>query len=209
MKKAFLLVGVLALALGISYLVLHKSSSGNDKPEQRDEPLAVSSKTSAFNRSFASVLNHYYQLATAFTDADSSGISAAAGKLNTAIDSIRFDQFKADTAIVETAVSLAQSVQGDIKGMNGEKTMEQKKREFKIIKDELYSLIRTVRYDGSIVYHMRSPVAFADSSEAYWLSPSNKIINPYLGLNNPVYKVNMPEYGELSDSIHFSAPASE
>src|SRR5450631_1854382 len=135
MKKALLLVGVLALALGISYLVLHKSSSGNDKPEQKDEPLAVSSKTSAFNRSFAAVLNSYYQLAAAFTISDSSGITEAAGKLNFTIDSIRFDQFKADTAIIETAISLAQSVQGDIKGLTGEKTLEQKKREFNIITD--------------------------------------------------------------------------
>jgi hypothetical protein len=209
MKKALLLVGVLALALGISYLVLHKSSSGSGRPEQRDEPLTVSSKTSAFNRSFAAVLNSYYMLAEAFTVSDSSGISTACRKLSFTIDSIRFDQIRADTAIVETAVSLAQSIQGDIKGLTGEKTLEQKKREFNIITDELYSLIRTVRYDGSIIYHMRSPVAFADSSEAYWLSPSNKIINPYLGENNPVYKANMPEYGELIDSIHFSAPASE
>ena len=209
MKKAFLLVGVLALALGITYLVLHKSSSGKDKPEQRDAPLAVSSKTSAFNRSFAAVLNSYYRLSEAFTFPRVHGISAACRKLSMHVDSIRFDQFKADTSIVQTAVSLAQSIQGDINGLIGEKTMEQKKREFNIITDELYSLIRTVRYDGGVIYHMRCPIAFADSSEAYWLSSSNKIINPYLGENNPVYKANMPEYGEMSDSIHFSAPASE
>ncbi len=39
MKKAFLLVGVLALALGITYLVLHKSDSRSKKAEIRDEPL--------------------------------------------------------------------------------------------------------------------------------------------------------------------------
>ena len=88
-------------------------------------------------------------LAEAFTVSDSSGFPLPAKKLSFTMDSIRFDQFKADTAIVETAVSLAQSIQGDIKGLTGEKTMEQKKREFNIITDELYSLIRTVRYDGS------------------------------------------------------------
>ena len=60
MKKALILVGVLALALGISYLVLHKSSSDNGKAEERDAPLAINSKSSAFNRSFSGVLNSYY-----------------------------------------------------------------------------------------------------------------------------------------------------
>ncbi len=36
MKKAFLLIGVLALALGITYLVLRKSDSGGNKPRTRD-----------------------------------------------------------------------------------------------------------------------------------------------------------------------------
>jgi hypothetical protein len=206
MKKAFLLVGVLALALGITYLVLHKSNSRNTKPEQRDEPLAISSKSSAFNRSFASVLNSYYRLSDSFVSSDIPMITAAGLNLNVAVDSIRFDQFKADTSIVQTAVSLAQSIQAEIAGMNGEKTMEQKKREFNMITDQLYSLIRTVRYDGSTVYHMRCPVAFPDSSEAYWLSPVNKFVNPYLGKNHPVFKDKMLESGELSDSIHFSAP---
>ncbi len=78
-----------------------------------------------------------------------------------------------------------------------------------MITDELYSLIRTVRYDGSTIYHMRCPNAFNDSSEAYWLSPVNKISNPYLGKNNPVKNDGTPDQSELSDSLHFSAPASE
>ena len=209
MKKAFLLIVVLALALGITYLVLHKSESGRNMAEERDAPLAISSKSSAFNRSFAGVLNHYYHLSDAFTESDSARITNAANELRLSIDSLRFDQLKADTAIVQTAVSLAQSVQSEISGLNGEKSMEQKKREFNMITDELYSLIRTLRYDGSTVFHMRSTMAFADSSEVYWLSPTNQIINPYLGKNNPVYKDKMAETGELSDSIHFAAPASE
>src|SRR5450432_869769 len=94
MKKAFLLIGVLALALGITYLVLHKSSSVDSKPQERDAPLAVSSKTTAFNRSFAGVLDHYYQLSGTFADADTTKISTAAHHLREAVDSIRFDQFK-------------------------------------------------------------------------------------------------------------------
>jgi Protein of unknown function (DUF3347) len=209
MKKALLLIGVLALALGITYLVLHKSNTDNNIPEERDAPLTINSKTSAFNRSFAAVLTNYYALSDGFAAVDSSQIHSAVQNLSVSIDSIRFDQFKADTAIIQTAASLAQSMQGEITALQKENTMEQKKREFNMITDELYSLIRTVRYDGSTIYHMRCPNAFADSSEAYWLSPANKISNPYLGKNNPAKNAGTPDQGELSDSLHFSAPAGE
>jgi len=208
MKKAFLLVGVLALALGITYLVLHKSSSGNPLSEEKDAPLAVSSKTSAFNRSFSGVLGSYYQLSESFISGDTGKISDAAKKLSIAVDSIRFDQFKADSSVTLTAVSVAQSVQGEILGLLGEKTMEQKKREFNLITEDLYSLIRVVRFDGAVIYHMRCTSAFADSSEAYWLSSSSKIVNPYMGPSIPAENT-LPANGEISDSLHFSAPASE
>jgi hypothetical protein len=209
MKKAIILIGVLALALGITWLVLHKSGSAGGKTEEKDVPLEISSKSSAFNRSISSVLNNYYALSDGFAESDTLLISSASKKLHESIDSIRFDQFKADTSIIQTAVSLAQSMQGEITGLNGEHEMEQKKREFNMITDQLYSLVRTISYDGSTIYHMRCPVAFADSSEAYWLSPTNKIVNPYIGKNSSGNKNSALDLGEVSDSIHFSAPVSE
>ena len=200
MKKAVILVCVLALALTIAYLVLHKDSSEGNKPDERDSPLAISSKSSAFNRSVTQVLNSYYLLSDGFADGDTLLIAESAGNLDKLVDSIRFDQFKADTAIVQTAISLAQSMKGEIAGLQGEKTIEQKRREFNMITDQLYSLVRTVSYDGSIIYHIRCSTAFSDSTEAYWLSPTNKIINPYLGKNKK------QDCGEVIDSIHFSGP---
>jgi hypothetical protein len=209
MKKALILVCVLALALGISYLVLHKSNSEEGKVEEKDAPLTISSKTSAFNGSVTRLLNSYYALCDGFAKTDSAQISLSTDKLNNLVDSIRFDQFKADTAIVQTAVSLAQSMKGEIAGLKGEKTMEQKRREFNMITDQLYSLLRTVSYDGNTIYHIRCPTAFPDSTEAYWLSPSNKIVNPYRGKNSADINNNLQDCGEVIDSIHFSGPLSE
>ena len=48
MKKAFLLIGVLALALGITYLVLHKSNSGEDQTGRKRSPLASKFKNIGF-----------------------------------------------------------------------------------------------------------------------------------------------------------------
>ena len=66
MRKAFILIVVLALALGISYLVLHKSILTIVKQMKKMLRLTISSKSSAFNRSITSVLNSYYQLCDGF-----------------------------------------------------------------------------------------------------------------------------------------------
>src|SRR5579872_3403636 len=199
MKKAFLLIFVLALALGITYLALHKSDSDSNKSVEKDPALLVGSKTSAFNRSIASVLTAYFELSEAFFNGDTTRISAAAKNLSVTVDSIRFDQFKADSSLILTAVSVAQSIPSEIVGLLGEKSMEQKKREFNMITADLYSLIRAVKYDGNVLYYMSCATAFADSTEGDWLSKSTVISNPYMGKNNP----ETANCGEIRDSLHF------
>ncbi len=199
MKKAFLLIVVLALALGITYLVLHKSDSDGNKAVEKDPALLVGSKTSAFNRSIAGVLTVYFELSDAFFNSDTSRISAAAKNLSVAVDSIRFDQFKADSSLILTAVSVAQSIPPEIAGLLGEKTMEQKKREFNMITADLYSLVRAIKYDGNVIYYMSCATAFADSTEGDWLSKTTDISNPYSGKNNP----GTPGCGEIKDSLRF------
>ena len=202
MKKAFLLIVVLALALGITYLVLHKSNSESNKAVEKDPALLVGSKTSAFNRSIASVLSAYFDLSDAFFNSDTAQISIAAKKLGVTIDSIRFDQFKADSSLILTAITVAQSVPSEIAGLLGEKTMEQKKREFNMITADLYSLVRAVKYDGNVIYFMSCPTAFSDSTEGDWLSGTTSISNPYSEKNNK-NKNGTPDYGEIKDSLRF------
>jgi len=202
MKKALLLIVVLAVALGITYLVLHKSNSDGSKPAEKDPALLVGSKTSAFDKSIANVLNAYFELSDAFFNSDTARISIAAKNLSVSVDSIRFDQFKADSSLILTAVTVAQSIPSEITGLMGEKTMEQKKREFNMITADLYSLIRAVKYDGSIVYFMSCATAFTDSTEGDWLSRTTVISNPYSGKNNPD-KSGAPDCGEIKDSLRF------
>jgi hypothetical protein len=199
MKKAFLLIVVLALALGITYLVLHKSDSDGNKAVEKDPALLVGSKTSAFNRSIASVLTAYFELSDAFFNGDTTRISVAAKNLSVTVDSIRFDQFKADSSLLLTAVTVAQSIPPEIMGLLGEKTMEQKKREFNMITTDLYSLVRAIKYDGNVIYFMSCATAFTDSTEGDWLSKTTVVANPYSGKNNS----GTPECGEIKDSLRF------
>lgn len=202
MKKAFLLIVVLAVALGVTYLVLHKSDSNKGKPVEKDPALAVGSKTSAFNRSIDSVLNGYFELSNAFYNNDTTLISVAAKKLSVAVDSIRFDQLKADSSLIMTAVSVAQSIPSEITGLTGEKTIEQKKREFNMITADLYSLIRAVKYDGAVIYYISCPTAFADSTEGDWLSKTDVVSSPYSGKNSTGMNGNK-DCGEVRDSLRF------
>ncbi|MEJ0083961.1 MAG: hypothetical protein WDM78_24145 [Puia sp.] len=105
--------------MGLLYLVLHKSDSDGNKAVEKDPALLVGSKTSAFNRSVAGVLTVYFELSDAFFNSDTSRISAAAKNLSVAVDSIRFDQFKADSSLILTAVSVAQSIPPEIAGLFG------------------------------------------------------------------------------------------
>src|SRR5579863_307145 len=202
MKKAFLLIVVLALALGITYLVLHKSDSDNNKSGEKDPALLVGSKTSAFDKSITGVLNAYFELSDAFFNIDTNRISVAAKNLSLAVDSIRFDQFKADSSLILTAVTVAQSIPSEIVGLLGEKTLEQKKREFNMITADLYSLVRAVKYDGNVIYFMSCATAFTDSTEGDWLSKTTTISNPYSGKSNRD-KTGTADCGEIKDSLRF------
>ena len=193
------MIVVLALALGITYLVLHKSDSDGNKAVEKDPALLVGSKTSAFNRSIASVLTAYFELSDAFFNGDTTRISVAAKNLSVTVDSIRFDQFKADSSLLLTAVTVAQSIPPEIMGLLGEKTMEQKKREFNMITTDLYSLVRAIKYDGNVIYFMSCATAFTDSTEGDWLSKTTVVANPYSGKNNS----GTPECGEIKDSLRF------
>jgi hypothetical protein len=73
-----------------------------------------------------------------------------------------------------------------------------------MLTDEVYTLVRTVRYDGETIYHIRCPMAFNDSEQAFWLSNTPKIMNPYLGEKHPVYKNKMVGCGEIDDSLNFA-----
>ncbi|HEX4374277.1 MAG TPA: hypothetical protein VHZ50_13330, partial [Puia sp.] len=119
-------------------------------------------------------------------------------------DSLPMKQLKADSTIVLTAQNLAGSVSNEVNGFVGEPTIEQKRREFNMITDELYNLIRTVRYDGETIYHERCPMAFNETEEGFWLSNTSKIINPYLGNKHPKYNGKMVGCGEVVDSLDFS-----
>jgi Protein of unknown function (DUF3347) len=202
MKKWLILVVILVLGTFTAYKLLVKKD--DLPPAEKESPLSISKNSDAFNLSFGKVMSDYYSLKDAFVGWDTIQINTAAKALGRSVDGLQLKELKADTMIVETAANLASGISNELKGLEEENTIEQKRRGLNMVTDELYSLIRTVRYDRERIYHMKCPMAFSDSSEAYWLSNISKVVNPYLGKNHPIYKDKMLGCGEITDSLDFS-----
>ncbi len=201
MKKLIMLVVLALVGVLIVYLW-----NRNNKPRvevPRQQPVAVSKYSAAFNQSVNKVLNSYYALSDAFVNWDSAKVDAKAAELKTAVGALNFEEIKKDTLIYETAASYIQAFDGDLQGITGGKSMTEKRQAFNALSQNLYDLLRTVKYDASKVYLQECPMAFNDTEAGIWLSGQPEIKNPYLGLHHPKYKSGMLECGENKDSLAF------
>jgi len=203
MKKVLMLVVIVGLAAFTAFKLFSKKDK--EKPaETKQGPLSVSKNSDAFNASFAKVLNNYYTLKDAFVEWDSVKVNQVAQSLKQSTDSLLIRELKADSSVIETAQSYVKTIDGEVDGLVGENTLEQKRRAFNMLTSDIYDLVRVVKYDREVLYHIKCPMAFNDNEEAYWLSSTNKVVNPYLGKKHPKYKDKMLECGEVTDSLDFA-----
>jgi hypothetical protein len=175
----------------------------SSKPEQevvdqKPAPLSVSQHSSAFNESFSKLLQSYYSLKNAFTNADISKANSAAEQLMQNADSLNINEIQGDTSgmIRETAKSFAANVSASAKNITMGDKVDDKLREFNMITDALWSLTRTVKYDGQKVYYQFCPVAL-DNMGGYWLSDKIDTDNPYV-------KDKSKACSEVNDSLDYS-----
>lgn len=175
------------LLVYLPFLVL-ASCGGKDQEANNPEPeapvaLEQSQNSPAFNASFEKMLNDYYALKDALVRSTTSidpAVDPAAKALVSSADSLKIRELKADSNLVSTAQLFAQSISSDAQGLLGEKELEAKRRSFQMMSDNMYNLIRTVKYDRSVAYYQYCPMAF-DNQGAYWLSNKDSIRNPYFG----------------------------
>lgn len=173
-------------------------SSNEEKAGTSDQlqvPLAKSANSALFNESFGNMLDDYYSLKDNFVAEKDSLITRYAKSMLTSVDSLPLNELKADSNIVATAETYTQGISSELKGLLGEKGIEEKRKSFQLVSDQLYDLVRTVQYDKAIVYHQFCPMAFNDQG-ANWLSNSSDIRNPYI-------PKKMLTCGEVKDSIDF------
>lgn len=196
MKNSVFIILLIVILGGISYFIFLKKDSPSRVKDTR--PLAVGKQTGSFTESFELLLQSYYALKDALVASDTLKANKAAQALLIASDSLKVDEIKGDTSnlIKETARSFTGTISGSAMGFIGEQNIEEKRKEFEIISDALWSLTRTIRYGGAKVYYQFCPMAF-DNRGAYWLSNTTEIRNPYFG-------EKMPECGSTEDSVDYS-----
>jgi hypothetical protein len=202
MRKLALMTILVLVAGFVAYKLLWEK-----KPvvaEAKDRPLRIATNTGVFNIAFAAALDDYYSMKDSLVDWNKAGADRMALAMSQKMDSLPFKEMKADSLLVVTVKSLALSLSNEARGLIGEENIDQKRRAFNMLTDEMYNLVRAVHYNGQIIYHIRCPMAFNDSEEGFWLANSTRIINPYLGRKNPKYGAKMVGCGEITDSIDFT-----
>lgn len=201
MKKWLVLI-LLALAGVLTwYLLVTRSKPKEEGP--KDQPVAVSRYSAAFINSIDSFLNTYYALTEAFVNWDSTTVTAKANTLNQNLEMVKWNELQGDTVIYETATSYIDVFKNAIPTMAGNNDITTKRQAFNTFSQNLYDLLRTIKYDGAKLYLQQCPMAFNDAEEGLWLSKSEKIRNPYLGLHHPKYKGGMISCGETKDTLNF------
>lgn len=204
MKKGLFLIGIVVVAIAVYIVFFTKSDShANDGPKQ--QPLAQGKNGEGFNTPFNAMLQAYYNLHDALVEWDTAKATAQATSLQTLLGKVPFDSLKADTVVITTAKSVANDVKADCVGITGDSSLSEKRKSFYELSENLYNLLKTVKYDQQVIYHMHCPMAFGDDKEGFWLTNVDTIINPYLGLKHPKYHSAMINCGDKQDSIDYRA----
>ena len=201
MKKGLLLI-LLALAGVLAWYFLVTKR----KPKEevlKDQPIAVSHHSQAFNQSIDSFLNSYYALTEALVNWDSAAVTTDATNLNQALAHVKWTELQKDTVIYQTAITYTDVFKNDISVLSGTGDITAKRHAFHSLSQNLYDMLRTIKYDKNKLYLQQCPMAFNETEEGIWLSKTEKIRNPYLGLHHPKYKGGMISCGETKDTLNF------
>ncbi|MGV3593824.1 MAG: DUF3347 domain-containing protein [Sediminibacterium sp.] len=191
MKRILTLATILFLA----------ACGGNDEKaavtEAPQVPLGQSANSDTFNLIFGKMLDSYFQLKDQFIKENDTLITKGTEQLIADINDVIgvLSELKADSNIVSTAKTYTTGISNELTAVKQEKDIEERRKSFQVLSEQLYDLIRTVKYDRAVVYHQYCPMAFNDAG-AFWLSNSSDIRNPYL-------PKKMLICGEVKDSIDF------
>lgn len=205
MKKLLVLVGLALLGTTSWYIWETRKAPKDETPEQ--PPVGVSRYSPDFIASIDTALADYYTLSELLVRWDSTRVNNQAEELKKSLGEVKLEEVETDTLVHQTAVSYKETLQNNLDALIQKKDLTAKRQSFNSLSQNLYDLLRTIRYDGGKVYLQECPMAFYDTVAAIWLSKTAPIRNPYLGLYHPRYRSGMLECGETKDSINFRTVA--
>ena len=209
MKKVLLFVTLIIVALvavlAYKFIFPKKRSDPGPKPEG----LTVSKHSDSFNQSMMKAMDSYYELTESFVNWDTAKVNASLATLKTSVDSIHIQEMQKDTAIYPTVQGQWESIKSEIVGMSLDTSLYEKRESLNSLSQQLFDLLRIVKYDVAKVYYQECPMALNDhETSGFWLSSMGRDDdrrNPYLGLHDPKYGKAMLTCGSTRDSINFAA----
>jgi hypothetical protein len=188
----------------LAYLLLIVvASCNNSKEEKAPSKQVESSHSGNFNSTVQSAMSSYAALTEAFVNWDSSAVDQHAQQLKVKLDSINFSGFSPDT-ITAYVDSLALA-QKDLEAMTVGKDIASKRHHLNDLTGHLFSFLGRAKYDEKKIYLNECPMAFNDTEPGVWLSETDSIRNPYLGLHHPKYGKAMIECGSTISTIDFTS----
>src|SRR5215217_2094593 len=111
MKKWTLLV-LLALAGVLAwYFLVTKRKPKEETP--KDQPVAVSHHSQAFNQSIDSFLNSYYAVTESLVNWDSTAVISSAKTMGQTLANVKWSELQRDTVIYQTATSYTDIFKND------------------------------------------------------------------------------------------------
>lgn len=202
MKKFIILLVLLIAALAIwKFVFKNQKKSSGPKPVG----LTVSKHSDEFNQSMTKMMDTYYGLTEAFVNWDTLSVNHYADQLSIAIDSLKLNEMEKDSAIYPTVLSQWDIVKTEISGLRGDTDIYEKRESLNMLSQQLFDLLRIVKFDAAKVYYEECPMALNNyETSGFWLSNKGEDEfrrNPYLGLHDPKYSKGMLKCGSTRDSI--------
>ena len=106
-------------------------------------------------------------------------ISQAARKLNHALDSLAIRELEVDTIIYQTALQPYENAKIETGSILADPAIAEKRASLNILSNELYTFLRTIRYDLAKIYWLECGSAFGEDRPGNWLSEKEAAASPY------------------------------
>lgn len=198
-----ILLTIVLLAAGILRYVFFSGGKSSSSKEPDPVPLTVSKHSDSFNTSVQSALTAYYNMSEAFVNWDTAEVDKIASNLKASLDAFNIDELKIDTTgIYESALDPLNNVKSTTENILSAPSIADKRTAFNQLSENLRLLLIVVKYDQSKLYWQECPMAFGDTP-GNWLSKTDSVRNPYLGLKHPKYGSEMINCGSPKDTINF------
>lgn len=155
-----------------------------------------------------SPLDNLFQAYSGITEAlvnwDSAAVKVKAMELRKQLDSTAKELTSEHPVQEQEIKNLFIRAKRNVTELEKQHTISQQRHAFDSLSKNFYSILKSLPEKSPAIYLQVCPMAFNEVDSGYWLSKTNNIRNPYMGLHHPYYHGGMLECGETLDSINQS-----